>query len=296
MDAKIKKQIKALNDMRLPDLQAKFREVVGEESRSPNRKFLIRKITEKLTAADATAAPAESAVAPAEGAAAPAEGAAAEGATAEGTDEGAAEESAAEESAAAEGAAEGAAEEGGGAAEGAAPEGAPARRARASAGKEKPLSQMTVPELAKLYAKVVGRPTGSTNKAYLIWKIREARKGRVTVGPRKERARGEPGDFKVLPFRLPTRTVERLDKAYERHGYKSRTDFLRAATRALLTHHGETEVAALFEPEDETESTEQRPARRTPRVRAATPSRKTRKARATRGRASGGRRSRARGR
>ncbi len=37
-----------LDALRLPELQARFKEVVGEASRSPNRKFLIRRIEEAL--------------------------------------------------------------------------------------------------------------------------------------------------------------------------------------------------------------------------------------------------------
>ena len=44
------KEIKALEKLRLPELQAKFAEVTGEKSRSPNRTFLIRRITEALEA------------------------------------------------------------------------------------------------------------------------------------------------------------------------------------------------------------------------------------------------------
>jgi hypothetical protein len=38
------------SDCVLPELQARFREVVGETSRSPNRKFLMRRIEEALAA------------------------------------------------------------------------------------------------------------------------------------------------------------------------------------------------------------------------------------------------------
>jgi hypothetical protein len=37
-----------LEALRLPELQARFKEVVGETSKSPNRKFLIRRIEEAL--------------------------------------------------------------------------------------------------------------------------------------------------------------------------------------------------------------------------------------------------------
>ena len=37
-----------LEALRLPELQARFKEVVGEASKSPNRKFLIRRIEKAL--------------------------------------------------------------------------------------------------------------------------------------------------------------------------------------------------------------------------------------------------------
>ena len=37
-----------LDALRLPELQARFKDVVGEASKSPNRKFLIRRIEEAL--------------------------------------------------------------------------------------------------------------------------------------------------------------------------------------------------------------------------------------------------------
>jgi hypothetical protein len=106
--------------MKLNELQAKFAEVTGETSRSPNKAFLIRRISEALQAASAKAGKAPEAVAP----------------DAELT----------------------------------------AQTERAVAGGK--LTRLEVPELQARYLEVVGRPTGSTNKAYMIWKIREAQKGR----------------------------------------------------------------------------------------------------------------------
>ena len=55
-----KRKLKAeLEAMRLPELQAKFAEVTGEESRAPNRKFLIRKITEAMEGGEAPEKPAD---------------------------------------------------------------------------------------------------------------------------------------------------------------------------------------------------------------------------------------------
>jgi hypothetical protein len=53
MSKATKKEIANLNKMKLNDLQAKFAEVTGETTRSPNKTFLIRRITEALQAADA---------------------------------------------------------------------------------------------------------------------------------------------------------------------------------------------------------------------------------------------------
>ena len=41
-------QIEALENMRLPELQARYAEVLGEETRCPNKRFLIRRISETL--------------------------------------------------------------------------------------------------------------------------------------------------------------------------------------------------------------------------------------------------------
>ncbi|MBM4321008.1 MAG: hypothetical protein FJ125_13915 [Deltaproteobacteria bacterium] len=155
-------ETKALEKLRLPELQAKFAEVTGEKSRSPNRTFLIRRITEALAAREA----------------APASAAGAE----------------AKPTAPAHEPAPSATE--------------PAAATDASAGAataEVKLSKLSVEELQAKYREVVGRDTGSSAKGYLLWKIRQAQKGRIPVGPRRtRRADGEAGDFKVLPLRMDT--------------------------------------------------------------------------------------------
>lgn len=77
------------------------------------------------------------------------------------------------------------------------------------------LTKLDVPELQARYLEVVGRPTGSSNKAYLVWKIREAQKGRIPVGPRRS-ARREGVTFKVLPLRMEADLVDKLDEAWNR--------------------------------------------------------------------------------
>ncbi len=144
------------------ELQAKFAEVTGETTRSPNKTYLIRRITEALHAAKTKEPAAECAEV----------------------------ETIAET------------------------EAAPAR--------EK-LTKLDVPTLQVRYLEVVGRSTGSDNKAYLIWKIREAQKGRIPVGPRKS-AHRDGVTFKVLPLRMESDLVDKLDEAWRRQGLHSRMD------------------------------------------------------------------------
>lgn len=186
-----------LERLRLPELQARFREVVGETSRSPNRKFLIRRIEETLAArAEQPAAP-ESPPA--------------------------AVDTPAEESAASDASA------------------ATATHVRGR------FTSMSIEELQAKYLEAVGRATGSDDRRYLIWKIREAEKGRIPVGPRKTRERnGEPVDVKILPLRLEAEVVERMDEAWRTRGIKNRMEFFRRALGHYLSHLGAEEAAALF--------------------------------------------------
>jgi hypothetical protein len=189
--SKTTKAIANLGKMKLNELQAKFAEVTGEISRSPNKAFLIRRISEELQAADAGAK-----VTKAPEAAAP-------GAEAEPT---------------------------------AQPEPA------AAGGK---LTRLDVPELQARYLEVVGRPTGSTNKPYMIWKIREAQKGRIPLGPRKS-AHREGVTFKVLPLRVESAVVDKLDEAWRTRGIKNRMEFFRGALSHYLKELGAEDAAALF--------------------------------------------------
>ena len=115
------------------------------------------------------------------------------------------------------------------------------------AAQETPLTKLTVEELRAKYVAVIGRETSSTNRNYLVWKLREAAKGRIPIGPRKRTTR-EPGSVKVLPLRLDAELVTRLDEARERLGLPSRMDLFRRSLHAYLLEAGETEVAALFAP------------------------------------------------
>lgn len=191
MSKTTKKAIEKLSTMKVNELQAKFAEVTGETTRSPNKTFLIRRITETLQAAESEANAAN------------------------------AKEPKSD-----------------------APETEPATDAAVAATREK-LTKLDVPTLQARYFEVVGRPTGSDNKAYLIWKIREAQKGRIPVGPRKS-AHREGVTFKVLPLRMESDLVDKLDEAWKRQGLHSRMDLFRKSLQAFLASAGEADVAAML--------------------------------------------------
>lgn len=191
MSKTTKKAIEKLSTMKVNELQAKFAEVTGETTRSPNKTFLIRRITETLQAAESEANAAN------------------------------AKEPKSD-----------------------APETEPATDAAVAATREK-LTKLDVPTLQARYLEVVGRSTGSDNKAYLIWKIREAQKGRIPVGPRKS-AHREGVTFKVLPLRMESDLVDKLDEAWKRQGLHSRMDLFRKSLQAFLQNAGEADVAAML--------------------------------------------------
>lgn len=203
MTISINAQIEKLQDLRLPELQEKFREVVGKKTRSPNKKFLLRRIRESLetqTQAEPISEPEPHS----------------------GSDE---TELQSDRVVTFEVAISDEGEE----------------------PKAKERSAYSIPELQALYREVVGRDTGSSNAAYLKWKIQQARKGRVPVGPiERKKGSGTSSDFKILPLRFPLATVEALDGARKRLGLSNRMVLFRNALSLYLTQAGENEVAALF--------------------------------------------------
>ncbi|MFI5298961.1 MAG: hypothetical protein ACHREM_12765 [Polyangiales bacterium] len=109
-------------------------------------------------------------------------------------------------------------------------------------------TSMTIEELQVLYRSVVGRDTGSSHRGYLVWKVREAEKGRIPIGPRDARPQaGEASsDARILPLRLDARHVEAIDSTWRAKGMKSRMDFLRRALGHYLAELGAHEAAAMF--------------------------------------------------
>ena len=208
MNDTIRNQIEALDSMRLPDLQTRYAEVLGEETRCPNKRWLVRKITEALEVATDDAPTSD-----------------------EATPEATADTPAPPDTAP----------------DDEAIEPAPPTETDNSDGEETKLSKLSVPELQALYLEAVGRSTGSSHKRYLVWKIRQAQRGRIPVGPRgQRRADGEAVDFKVLPLRMEAELVAQLDEARERLGLKSRMDLFRRSLHAYLLEAGEVRVAEMF--------------------------------------------------
>jgi len=83
-------------------------------------------------------------------------------------------------------------------------------------------ASMTIEQLQAKYLEVVGRSTDSSARNYLEWKIREAEKGRITIGPRQTRThRAEPLDVKILPLRLAADAVDKMDEAWRSRGLKT---------------------------------------------------------------------------
>lgn len=198
--AKTKATKENLAALGLPALWERFKQATGETTKSPNKKFLVRRIEEALAARAVEPAPAEPQrpTRTSTGATLVPE---LETTVAESTP--------------------------------------PKARGR--------FASMTIDELQTKYLEVVGRSTGSDDRRYLIWKIREAEKGRINVGPRKTRARdGEPLDVKILPLRLEADVADKMDEAWRAKGIKNRMEFFRGAIGHYLAHLGARDAAALF--------------------------------------------------
>ena len=174
-----KKKLAALS---LPKLRAHYAREVGDGNRSPNRKFLARRVAEavkeRLEAEPVVEAPAGGGLRVVQAAK---------------VDEMTA-----------------------------------AQRADAYVeGRLKP-RHMDVESLRLAFEQVVGRSTDSNNHAYLVWKIREAKRGNVTTG-RVRRTQGAAKADSVLPLRVQKDKVDPLTAAATACGFGSRNRFIKAA-------------------------------------------------------------------
>ncbi len=274
VNPEVEKVMVGLAELRLPELQAKYAEVLGRATRAPNRKFLMRSIRKALEEQAPAKAPegavdqgAQVAVAsderPHEKLADDAE---AVSIVDEQPHESATDEVAAVErrnapkkrlkapvrpgSTAAKGPRQATAKVSGGAVvveDAGAEEGGGLEQTEvATTGAKmsaKQLRELTVTSLRKMYVQVVGRPTKSSNKRYLVWKIQQAQQGKVPVGPRQTQA--SAGPLKVLPLRMQVELVDALDDVRVRHGMKSRMALFRAALEMYLTSLEEHAAAGL---------------------------------------------------
>ena len=197
----IETQISQMEEMKLPELQAKFAEVVGEETKAPNKKYLIKRIVEVLEQDDFQGDEQAEAEIEAEAVEEPKQ-----------PDE-------------------------------------HLDTCDDSVEEETSLTKLDVDTLRDRYNEIVGRPTGSTDKRYLIWKIRQAQKGKIPVGPIPgRRGDGLGRDYKVLPVRMEADLVERLDEVWKRHGLNSRMELFRKALSAYMADRGETDLAEILVP------------------------------------------------
>jgi hypothetical protein len=69
----------------------------------------------------------------------------------------------------------------------------PGRRARGAKSlveveREGKLAKLSVPELQAMYREVISRQSSSSSSADLVWKLRQAQKGRIRVGPMLRKA------------------------------------------------------------------------------------------------------------
>ena len=232
MSTRRKNQIHALERLRLPDLQKRFAELTGETTRSPNKKYLIRRICDALEAAEARSSRAPKHPAKPKAPQAPKAGRARKAAGVSKTSKKAAKKRPT---------AKKAAEKKG------ASKPASARPAAGEASDDGALSKLSIADLQARYRETVGRATGSSHRGYLIWKIRQAQKGKIPVGPTQRRSSANPGDYKVIPLRMETEIVDQIDAARERLELPSRTTLIRRALMLYLAKAGESDVAALLE-------------------------------------------------
>ena len=106
---------------------------------------------------------------------------------------------------------------------------APVEDAAATEPASKRKRDMSIDDLRTEYARVIGRETGSTDRRYLLWKLSEASKGKIPVGPVQKRAPRDKANMQVLPLGLLRETTRLLDAAVKASGVKNRSAFIRAA-------------------------------------------------------------------
>lgn len=103
---------------------------------------------------------------------------------------------------------------------------------------------LSTEQLRTMYREVVSRDTASTSRSYLIWKIREAKAGRVPVGPSKGRV--HHGPTSAVTILIDEDVLKDLDKTAKQDGFTKRLPYMRDLMRRGLEVRGHAELAARF--------------------------------------------------
>ena len=224
MTDNVQSRLAALSELRLPELQARFAEIVGEETRCPNRTFLLRRIAETLGAEAPETGAVSEPDAPTE--ACDATPSSPTEAAHEAIDAVAPSEADTEAATAVEA--------------------SEAETVPTTGATDALANDLEIDDLRARYLAVVGRPTGSRDKRDLHWKNRPASQSKVLVGPVGRCSPGEPAvEHKVLSLRMPAETVEALDDVWRRRGLKSRMELFRHALEQYLSGLGEAAAARV---------------------------------------------------
>jgi hypothetical protein len=113
-----------------------------------------------------------------------------------------------------------------------------------------------IPELQELYRSTLGRSTKSDNAAYMQWKILQAARGKIPTGPRAARAHR---DLTTIAIGLTAASLDSLGALARSRGC-SRSALIRAAIDAFLAHQAngqELETGASHQEQDEDQGQEQ---------------------------------------
>lgn len=96
------------------------------------------------------------------------------------------------------------------------------------------LAKLSLAELKAMYREVAGREARYSDSSDLVWKLRQAKKGRIRVGPIERRPSSEADEAKVLQLHITGAELEALDEAWHRLGFKIRTAMIRASINSML--------------------------------------------------------------
>jgi hypothetical protein len=117
------------------------------------------------------------------------------------------------------------------------------RGAKRGGGRRGALGLESVDDLRARYVAVIGRPTTSVDRDYLIWKIRAAESGKLGVG-----RRGAGERRKIVSLRVSEEAVEALDRICAQQSVRNRNALICVAVDAYFKSLGALEEARHFSP------------------------------------------------